>query len=598
MRSVVLAILVLLSASVFFLDVPPWRAVGYYAHEPIHESSGLVASSRHKGVYWTLNDSGNPASLYATDLDGKLIREFDVKGSKNKDWEALADDDQGNLWIGEIGNNNRERGDLRVYVVAEPDPADPGAVVEVLAEYRYKYPNENVDAEGMFIHKGMPHIISKEANRAVLYRFTKLDPEEIHTLEKVGELASKAYRIRGASLNKDGTMLAAVTYGRLWIYHSVRPISLVNLVRSKPWTMPHDFGVEACAFDGDDLVLTNEARSMFVIPKYWYERGDALPPRGTIPATDLYPDQTKSTDGSVIVERYKDADVPIRGHHLALETSGPSASMTQRLEIPRDDLWEVSTIVSRGPRYGRFELLVDGILVGSPYDCGAKENTVGTTATFGKVHLSKGMREITIRVSDQSAGTRIGIDGYLIQAASPFAQRFMVLGPFDRADVTNIDEALPPETELNLKHTYKGVDDSDIYWKTADASAIGRLNLLKVFPDAPATTQAYALTTVYSETARDAVLLVGADDQVAVWINGTEIHRNNRRGGASPDEDTVPCASRPDGIRSFAKLAERWQLGTLPAIQRSGRIPALRYQPSLTEVVIKENRCGQRPDEQ
>jgi len=438
MRSVVLAILVLVSASVFSLDVPPWRAVGYYAHEPIRESSGLVASSRHKGVYWTLNDSGNPASLYATDLGGKLIREFDVKGSKNK----------------------------------------------------------------------------------------------------------------------DGTMLAAVTYGRLWIYHSVRPISLVNLVRSKPWTMPHDFGVEACAFDGDNLVLTNEARSMFVIPKYWYERGDALPPRGTIPATDLYPDQTTSTDGSVIVERYKDADVPIRGHHHALETSGPSASMTQRLEIPRDDLWEVSTIVSRGPRYGRFEVLVDGILVGSPYDCGAKENTVGTTATFGKVHLSKGMREITIRLSDQPAGTRIGIDGYLIQAASPFAQRFMVLGPFDRADVTNIDEALPPETELNLKHTYKGVDDSDIYWKTADASAIGRLNLLNVFPDAPATTQAYALTTVYSETARDAVLLVGADDQVAVWINGTEIHRNNRRGGASPDEDTVACRLQAGWNQVLCKIGQ------------------------------------------
>ena len=88
-------------------------------------------------------------------------------------------------------------------MVAELDPTDWGAVVEVLAEYRYKYSNEKVDAEGTFIHKGTPHIFFKEVNhRAMLCRFTKLNPEEIHTLEKVGELASKAYRITGASLNK------------------------------------------------------------------------------------------------------------------------------------------------------------------------------------------------------------------------------------------------------------------------------------------------------------------------------------------------------------------------------------------------------------
>ena len=89
-------------------------------------------------------------------------------------------------------------------MVAELDPTDRGAVVEVLAEYRYKYSNEKVDAEGTFIHKGTPYIFFKEVNhRAMLCRFTKLNPEEIHALEKVGELASNAYRITGASLNKE-----------------------------------------------------------------------------------------------------------------------------------------------------------------------------------------------------------------------------------------------------------------------------------------------------------------------------------------------------------------------------------------------------------
>lgn len=97
-----------------FADVAPWHPIGRYDHEPIRESSGFVTSAQHEGVYWTLNDSGNPNVLYATRINGELIREFRVQGARNRDWEALAIDDKENLWVGEIGNNSRQRTDLRV----------------------------------------------------------------------------------------------------------------------------------------------------------------------------------------------------------------------------------------------------------------------------------------------------------------------------------------------------------------------------------------------------------------------------------------------------------------------------------------------------
>jgi hypothetical protein len=107
--------------------------------------------------------------------------------------------------------------------------------------------------------------------------------------------------------------------------------------------------------------------------------------------------------------------------------------------------------------------------------------------------------------------------------------------------VTNIDETLPPEKELNLKHTYKGVGDSDIYWQPADASAIGRLELLSVYPDAPATTQAYAWTTFYSKTARDAVLLVG-ERTIRSPCRSTEPRYTGTTGGMAPAR-TDPCVT-------------------------------------------------------
>ena len=175
------------------IDTPPWQPTGKYIHPDIRESSGIVASRQFEGVYWTLNDSGNPATLYATKLNGERIQEIAVKGSGNFDWEALGIDDKNQLWIGEIGNNSRLRFDLKVVVVAEPDPFTE-TEAEVIASYPYRYPNENVDAEGLFIFQDIPYIVSKERERAVLYRFPTLQADTKQVLERVGEFAEAKVR--------------------------------------------------------------------------------------------------------------------------------------------------------------------------------------------------------------------------------------------------------------------------------------------------------------------------------------------------------------------------------------------------------------------
>ena len=114
------------------------------------------------------------------------------------------------------------------------------------------------------------------------------------------------------------------------------------------------------------------------------------------------------------------------------------------------------------------ELLIDGTRVGSTYDTGAKENTAGTVATFGKVHIKKGNRKFTVRIVGEAANSKIGLD----------------------------DKLLPPEQTLDLKTSYQGADGAEIFWKTADAEGNGRLNFLSAFPNAPSLTQGYTLTSV------------------------------------------------------------------------------------------------------
>jgi hypothetical protein len=53
-------------------------------------------------LLWTIEDAGNKNSVYGIDRDGRVKAEITVNRD-NKDWESLASDKAGNLYIGNFG---------------------------------------------------------------------------------------------------------------------------------------------------------------------------------------------------------------------------------------------------------------------------------------------------------------------------------------------------------------------------------------------------------------------------------------------------------------------------------------------------------------
>src|SRR3954447_5690133 len=100
--------------------------IGRLAHPAIREASGIVQSRRHPGIFWVHNDSGNPPALFAVTREGRLVREYAV-AAPNVDWEDIAIDDAGHLYLGEIGNNGGRLPLRAIYQVDEPDPRAPAA---------------------------------------------------------------------------------------------------------------------------------------------------------------------------------------------------------------------------------------------------------------------------------------------------------------------------------------------------------------------------------------------------------------------------------------------------------------------------------------
>src|SRR5215203_2849304 len=77
--------------------------VGTLADDDLDEASGVVASTRYPGIFWTHND-GEDGVLFATKRDGAAVAKFKLE-PKVQDWEDIAIDEKGKLFVADTGNN-------------------------------------------------------------------------------------------------------------------------------------------------------------------------------------------------------------------------------------------------------------------------------------------------------------------------------------------------------------------------------------------------------------------------------------------------------------------------------------------------------------
>ena len=140
------------------------KTLGHIADPDITESSGLAASKCHPNVFWTHNDSGDDAFIYALSSYGKSLGTWKVPGARNIDWEDIAEykDNSGKcfIYIGEIGDNRSKMSEHVIYRVREPNvsPETAGSTrknalsTESAEVLRFSYPDGAHDAETLMVH--------------------------------------------------------------------------------------------------------------------------------------------------------------------------------------------------------------------------------------------------------------------------------------------------------------------------------------------------------------------------------------------------------------------------------------------------------------
>lgn len=132
-------------------DAP--AASGALADSALNETSGVVASLAHPGVFWVHNDSGDVPRFFAVDGSGNKLATITVSGAQAVDWEDIA---RGPcpagtcLYLADIGDNQMVRTSYTIYRVPEPATVTDATVnAEALP---FTYPDGAHNAETLLVH--------------------------------------------------------------------------------------------------------------------------------------------------------------------------------------------------------------------------------------------------------------------------------------------------------------------------------------------------------------------------------------------------------------------------------------------------------------
>jgi MYXO-CTERM domain-containing protein len=219
----------------------------------IDESSGLAVSAVHGDLVWTHNDGGDVARVFGLDRDGVTAATVTLAGVDPYDPEALAPgpgpDGEPALFLGDTGDNLRERPDISVFRFDEP-PALGDSTVDA-TWYRFTYPDGPHDAEALLVAPdGRLMVATKGISGQGLYRAPRELVTEDQGTNRLRRIASVPSLVTDGAYLPDGRFVLR-TYSAVFVYD--RPGHEVARA-----DLPGQEQGESIAADGDRLLVGSE----------------------------------------------------------------------------------------------------------------------------------------------------------------------------------------------------------------------------------------------------------------------------------------------------------------------------------------------------
>ncbi|MDM1044057.1 hypothetical protein HX004_04260 [Myroides sp. 1354] len=237
----------------------------------LKEVSGMSFDANSHS-FWVLQDSGNTNELYQIDSLGQVMHTLKVKNQKNNDWEELASDPAGNLYIGDFGNNKNTRKNLQIIKINK----DQLHAKETEADYviTFDYPEQRefppkatelfYDAEAFFYYDDHFYLFTKNRSKAfdgtsLVYKIPNTpghhQAEYVQTFR--GCNVYKHCAITGAAISPDQKTFVLLSHTKLWVIDNFNPNAILD-GKIEVHKLHHDTQKEAVTFGDDSTIYISD----------------------------------------------------------------------------------------------------------------------------------------------------------------------------------------------------------------------------------------------------------------------------------------------------------------------------------------------------
>ena len=240
----------------------------------LKEVSGITYV-KGNDILYAIEDSGNENTIYGLNAKAELVEEITIEGIENKDWEDITSDADGNLYIGDFGNNENARKDLVIYKVKAKDIQNKK--VTAVEAIRFIYPEQTAfppkksglfyDVEAFMLYNNNFYLFTKNRSKnfdgtTLLYCVPNVPGN--HQAKLLGSFVTgpdyNHDAITGAALSPDKTKMALLSHSYVWVFKNFASDDFFNGEVTK-MDLQHYSQKEAITFKDDATILIADEKT-------------------------------------------------------------------------------------------------------------------------------------------------------------------------------------------------------------------------------------------------------------------------------------------------------------------------------------------------